>query len=70
MPAGDLFRCERGACGTSLDEEVDTMALSITSPFVAAILDEKLPPEVTLFELAVGTPVLWEEQRGRFEGDR
>jgi hypothetical protein len=37
---------------------------------VFAILDEKLPPEVTLFELAVGTPVLWEEQRGRFEGDR
>jgi hypothetical protein len=27
---------------------------------VAAILDETLPPEVTLFELAAGTPVVWE----------
>jgi hypothetical protein len=26
---------------------------------VAAILDETLPPEVTLFELAAGTPLLW-----------
>lgn len=37
---------------------------------VAAILDETLPPEVTLFELAAGTPLLWEEQRGRVDGDR
>jgi len=26
---------------------------------VAAILDETLPPEVTLFEWAAGTPVSW-----------
>jgi hypothetical protein len=26
---------------------------------VDAILDESLPSEVTLFELAVGTPLLW-----------
>jgi hypothetical protein len=37
---------------------------------VAAILDESPPPEVTLFELAAGAPLLWEDQRGRFEGDR
>jgi hypothetical protein len=41
-----------------------TLALDI----VAAILDETLTPEVTLFELAAGTPVLWEEQWGRLEG--
>jgi len=29
---------------------------------VAAILDETLPSEVTLFELAAGTPLVWEEQ--------
>jgi hypothetical protein len=28
------------------------------------ILDETLPPEVTLFELAAGTPLVWEEQWG------
>jgi hypothetical protein len=27
-----------------------------------------LPPEVTLFELAAGTPVLWEGQWRGFEG--
>jgi hypothetical protein len=37
---------------------------------VAAILDETLPPELTLFELAAGTPLLWDEQRRRFDGDR
>ena len=28
------------------------------------ILDEALPLEITLFELAAGTPALWEEQWG------
>jgi hypothetical protein len=30
---------------------------------VTAILDEKLPPEGTLFALAAGTPLVWREQR-------
>ena len=30
---------------------------------VAAILDETLPSEVTLSDLASGTPLLWDEQR-------
>jgi hypothetical protein len=40
---------------------------TLAPDIVAAILDETLPPEVTLFELAAGTPVVWEEQRGSFE---
>jgi len=32
---------------------------------VAAILGETLPPEVTLFDLASGTPLLREKQRSR-----
>lgn len=32
-----------------------------TPDILAAVLDETLPPEVTLFELAAGTPVLWKE---------
>ena len=43
---------------------------TLAPDIVAAILDETLPPEVTLFELAAGTPLLWEEQRGRVGGDR
>jgi len=41
---------------------------TLAPDIVAAILDETLPPEVTLFGLAAGTPVLWGEQRGRVEG--
>lgn len=38
---------------------------TLAPDIVAAILDETLPPEVTLFELGAGTPLLWVEQRGR-----
>ena len=41
---------------------------TLAPDIVAAILDETLPEEVTLFELAAGTALMWEEQRGRFEG--
>jgi hypothetical protein len=41
----------------------DVVNLTTLAPdIVAAILDETLPPEVTLFDLAAGTPLLWEEQ--------
>jgi len=40
--------------------------LSTLAPdIVAAILYETLPEEVTLFDLAAGTPLLWGEQWGR-----
>lgn len=41
---------------------------TLAPDIVAAILDETLPPEVTLFDLASGTPMLWEEQRDRLIG--
>jgi len=43
---------------------------TLAPDIVAAILDETLPPDVTLFELAAGTPLLWEEQSGRLEGNK
>ena len=50
------------------DSYVSRMAnLTTLEPdIVAAILYETLPPEVTLFELAAGTPLLWEGQRRKF----
>jgi len=37
--------------------------LTMLAPdIVAAILDETLPPEITLFDLASGTPSLWDAQ--------
>ena len=38
---------------------------TLAPDIVAVILDQTLPAEVTLFELAAGTPVLWDEQWGR-----
>lgn len=40
---------------------------TLAPDIVAAILDETLPPEVTLFDLAVDPPALWEKQRKRIE---
>jgi hypothetical protein len=42
---------------------------TLAPDIVAAILDETLPQEVTLFDLAAGTPLLWELQQGRVGGD-
>jgi len=41
--------------------------LTTLAPDIAAILDDTLPHTVTLFELAAGTPLLWEQQRGRVD---
>ena len=43
--------------------------LTMLAPdIVAAILDETLPADLTLFDLAVDPPALWEEQRRRIGG--
>ena len=40
--------------------------LTLLPPWtVAAILDDTLPNHITLFDLAVDPPVLWDEQRAR-----
>jgi hypothetical protein len=41
------------------------LTLSRAPNIIATFLDETLPEEVTLFELAAGTLVGWEEQWGR-----
>jgi hypothetical protein len=54
-----------------VDDSYVSRMVSLTTlapDIVAAILDETLPPEVTLFELAAGTPLLWEEQWGMVVG--
>lgn len=40
--------------------------LAVLAPdIVATILDETLPPELTLFDVAFDPPALWKEQRER-----
>jgi hypothetical protein len=38
---------------------------TLAPDIVAAILDETLPPHVTVQEMAISPPVVWEEQRER-----
>jgi hypothetical protein len=38
---------------------------TLAPDIVAAILDETLPSHVTVHELAISPPVLWEERRER-----
>jgi hypothetical protein len=38
---------------------------ALAPEIVAAILDETLPADVTLFDLAVDPPALWDEQPRR-----
>jgi len=52
-------------------EEADSSYVSrmvklttLAPDIVAAIFDETLPSEVTLFDIAVDPQALWEEQRG------
>ncbi len=39
---------------------------TLAPDIVAAILDDVLPGYITLLDLAINPPVLWEEQRARF----
>jgi hypothetical protein len=40
---------------------------TLAPDIVAAVLDETLPPTLTLFDLAADSPALWDEQRGRIK---
>lgn len=40
---------------------------TLAPDIVAAILDDVLPNHITLFDIAVDPPVLWEEQRERIK---
>ena len=40
---------------------------TLAPDIVAAILDADLPDQITLFDLAVDPPALWEDQRTRIE---
>ena len=43
---------------------------TLAPDLVAAILDETLPEDVTLFDVAAGTPLVWGKQWVRVGGDR
>ena len=68
LESGEVSSMKEIARREGVDNSYVSRMVNLTTlapDIVAAILDETLPPEVTLFELAAGTPVVWEEQWGR-----
>ncbi|MGH8606038.1 MAG: hypothetical protein ACREX9_01015 [Gammaproteobacteria bacterium] len=62
-------RVPAGCRGVESSYVSQMVNLTVLAPdIVAAILDEALAPDLTLFDLAVDPPALWEEQRGRIGG--
>ena len=71
LESGEARSMKEIALREGVDDSYVSRMVNLTTlapDIVAAILDETLPPEVTLFDLAAGTPMLWEEQRGRVKG--
>jgi hypothetical protein len=72
LESGEVRSMKEIARREGVDNSYVSRMVNLTTlapDIVAAILDETLPPEVTLFELAAGMPLLWDEQRGRVGGD-
>lgn len=69
LERGEVSSLREIAKNEKLNDSYVSRMVNLTSlapDIVNAILHEKLPPTLTLFDLAVDTPVLWEEQRRKF----
>jgi hypothetical protein len=68
LESGDLKSLHEISPKEGLDSSYVSRMVNLTTlapDIVAAILDETLPPDVTVFYLAVDPPLLWEGQRRR-----
>ena len=66
LQSGKAQSLTEGAELEGMDRAYVSRMVNLTTlapDIVAAILDETLPDHVTLFDLASGTPLLWDEQR-------
>ena len=73
LESGEAKSLKEIATREGIDNSYVSRMVNLTTlapDIVAAILDETLPPEVTLFDLASGTPLLWDEQRRLLETSR
>jgi hypothetical protein len=71
LESGEAKSITELAAREKIDNSYMCRMLNLTTlapDIVAAILDESLPPHVTVHELAISPPVLWEEQRERIGG--
>jgi len=68
LESGDARSITELATREKIDNSYVGRLLNLTTlapDIVAAILDETLPQHVTVHEIAISPPVLWEEQRER-----
>jgi hypothetical protein len=71
LESGEVCSMKEIARREGVDDSYVSRMVNLTTlapDIVAAILDDTLPPEVTLFGLAAGTPLLWGGAAG--EGTR
>ena len=68
LASGEFKSIRELAAREGVDNSYVSRMLNLTTlapDIVAAILDDALPNHITLFDLAVDPPALWEEQRAR-----
>ena len=68
LESGEAKSITELAAREKIDNSYMCRMLNLTTlapDIVAAILDDTLPQNVTVHELAISPPVLWEEQRAR-----
>jgi hypothetical protein len=68
LTSGEVKSLREIAAREAVDSSYVSRMVNLTTlapDIVAAILDDALPNHLTLFDLAVDPPALWEEQRGR-----
>ncbi len=68
LESGDVKSLKEIAALEGVDNSYVSRMVNLTTlapDIVAAILDDALPDHLTLFDIAVDPPALWEEQRRR-----
>ena len=68
LESGEVKSLKEIAAREGVDNSYVSRMVNLTTlapDIIAAILDDALPNQVTLFDLAVDPPALWDEQRER-----
>lgn len=70
LTSGEVQSLKEIAARESVDASYVSRMVNLTTlapDIVAAVLDDVLPDHITLFDLAVDPPALWEDQRERLK---
>lgn len=66
IESGDVGSLREIADKEGIDNSYVSRIINFTTlapDIIDAVLEDKLPSDITLFELSVNPPILWEEQR-------